>query len=254
MISQSAVTTESQFDGDSGGALWVEADADKTLDADTLDVGITAIGGPIVTADAIATALTDASIGAAGSDGGVNVSGNLHVNANAVEHLTARNRGGASGGVTSGDMTGQALSSGDVTATLDDGSNVQARRVEVKASADRQSESGKNTDVATVGAISVSLVKNTAEVSGDVEARIGDGATVDANRGVFLLADSISNVSAAARGGAGGAVNASDFLAIARLVGSTNARVGNDVRLDARRLTVEAESNKTVDSRTSRPA
>ena len=153
--------------------------------------------------------------------------------------------GGAGGGTTGvGAALDTTVSAKTVRAGIDDDTDADLVTARVNAERDVVIDASSSEDLVSVtvgfagggttgvgGAVSVGVMKN------DVQARIGNKATVDADGNVGVNAqDDITAVMTAGAAAGGGTTGVGGSLAVATLLGSTKATIGNEAVVNARGL------------------
>ena len=153
--------------------------------------------------------------------------------------------GGAGGGTTGvGAALDTTVSAKTVKAAIDDDSDADADKATVNAKKDVVLDASASENLVSVtvgfagggttgvgGAVSLGVMKN------DVQARIGEKATVDADGNVGVNAqDDITAVMTAGAAAGGGTTGVGGSLAVATLLGSSKATIGDGATVNARGL------------------
>ncbi|WP_374407793.1 beta strand repeat-containing protein [Hydrogenophaga sp.] len=180
---------------------------------------------------------TDAAYAAAGQSVAVRAADDTTV-------VSITGAGAGSGGTGVGAALDTTVLAKKVKAAVDDDTDADADKATVKATKDVVIEAASSDDLVSVtvgfaggsttgvgGAVSVGVVKD------DVQARIGSGAVVDADANVGVHAqDDITAVMTAGGAAGGGTAGVGGSLAVATLLGTTKATIGDGAAVNARGL------------------
>ena len=241
-------TTEAFADSDASlsadGAITVESAAGN-VDSTGSRVISTAGAGGVVGLSAAVSVLTDTSVTQSYLGSGVTVdqAGSLSVTASTHRLSDSQTFGASVGALAIGASVATTVFNGTTSAYLEDGVLVgtgTGHVGDVLVNATDTSSASARAVAGTAGIIAGSGAVATASMTSHVAAAVGDDSVIDSGSDVTVSADTTTTTAARALGiniGAG-AVGAS--VATATSGATTQATLGDDVRVDANNLTVSA--------------
>jgi hypothetical protein len=224
--------------------LTVQANGTNSADAETLAVSVSLAGGSganstaTITADAATQALVGSTAQVAAGGGAV------MVGATGSNTATATANGGGAALLHVAAMLPSATIAAAVRAAVS-GNVLNAGGVTVSATAPARTATA-NLTVGNDGVVSGDGGKATADVSGDIEAYVAPGVTIDSPQGLVHVTAGTgtsgtgTQANATAKGGSGGAVTVAALLADATIEGTTRAYVGEGAQVTAAEIQVDA--------------
>ena len=251
----------------SGGKVDVIAKASTTVDVQLLTITIAIIGGAGGSATAKSTGDTTARIGVAQDATApttpkhLDVTGDITVLAGATHSVTSDTDGGAGGGVGIGGIISTATIEGDTRAYTGPGAWVKGKSLTIRTTDATGGETTAtvrdveaNSIVGTAAILAGSGSTSTAKVTGNVEAFVGAGATIEVTGALTIEANSDADAFADARGGSGGGVAVSAFFANARIAPENDsdsdigvrAYIASGAQVTTGSLDVKADSTDTA--------
>ena len=230
------------------GGVTITATGNHTAKANTVNVATGAFAAGVTVAhvsESRATLATDTS------SGNIVTSGDVLVAASATNEAEATAPGGAAGGVTIDILVPIAEVSGDTNAQVD-GSFTGASSITVRAHASNHADA--EVEVIGVSVIGISGAFAHATVSGNVEANVGSGATLDSTGAILVEAELVGPNQATAEahataGALGGIAGLSVMDTQATVSGDLIANLGGNVT-NSSSITVRAQGANTATANT----